>query len=167
MLLFEVRRFHLLKIFFEALEALFDLGEVGKHQLELEAFGVARGIDGTGVGNGVVLEGAEDVDEGVHIAEAGEEGGFFEGFLTDGGDVGVFDGGLNEFFGIEEGGETIEPIVGHFGDADVGFAGVAAVFDYGFGEDFKERGFADLREADDAGFHDDPKKDWAESASFR
>ena len=56
------------------------------------------------MGDGVVLEGAEDVDEGVDVAQAGEEGGFLEGFLADCRDVSVFDGGVGGLFGAVEGG---------------------------------------------------------------
>ena len=149
---------HLLEVFFDALQALFDLGEVADHEVEFDVLDVAQGVDGADVGNGVVLEGAEDVDEGVDVAQAGEEGGFLQRLLADGGDVDEFDGGVGGLLGRVEGGELVEALVGHAGHADVRLAGVgvAALFELGLGEDLEQRCLAHLRQADDASLHKRP-----------
>ena len=145
----------LLQVFLDALEALLDLGQVADHQVELDVLDVAQGIDGADVRNGVVFKGAQHVNERVDVAQAGEEGGFLQGFLADGGDVDVFDGGEGGLLGRVEGGELVEPLVGHARHADVRLAriGVAALFELGLGQDLEQRCLAYLRQADDAGFH--------------
>ena len=39
--------------------------------------------------------------EGIDVAEVGEEGGLLESFLADGGNVGVFDLGMDKLAGVE------------------------------------------------------------------
>ena len=53
----------------------FDECEVGEGEFELHGFDVARGVDRLGgVGDGVVVEGSDDVDECVCLAESVQEG---------------------------------------------------------------------------------------------
>jgi len=97
------------------------------------------------------------MDERVDLTEMADVGGLFEGVLSYSADVDVLDGGVGEFLGVVEVGELVEPIVGNFGDSDVGFArvGIGAFGEADFGEDSEERGLADLGKTDDAGFHGD------------
>ena len=71
--------------------------EVADHQVELDVLDVAQRIDGADVGDGVVFEGAQHVDQRIHVAQAGEERGLLQRLLADGGDVGVFHRGVDGF----------------------------------------------------------------------
>ena len=64
------------------------------------------------------------MDQGIVVAEVGKKSGLFERFLADSGDVGILDGGINNFLGVVQGGELIETIVGNFGDAEMRLAGI-------------------------------------------
>ena len=94
--------------------------------------GVAQGIDGPDVRDRVVVEGAQNVSEGVDVAKVGEEGGLLQRLLADGGNVGVLDLRMHELARVEQLGKAVEAVVGNGGDADVGLAriGVAAVARY-------------------------------------
>jgi hypothetical protein len=129
----------LLEVFFETFEALLDLAEVADDEVEVDVLDVAEGVDGAYVGDGIVLEGAQDVNERVDVAQAGEEGGFFEGLFADGGDVGVFDGGVGCLFRVVKGREFVESGVRYSCDADVLLAGigVSLLFEFGLGEDLE------------------------------
>ncbi len=62
-----------LEIFFQALQTLFHLGQVADHQIEFDVLDIAKGIDGANVRNRFVFEGAQYVNQCVHIAQAGQE----------------------------------------------------------------------------------------------
>ena len=64
------------------------------------------------------------MDQRVDLAEMADVGSLFEGVLSDGTDVDVFDGGMGELLGMVEVGEFVEALVGDFGDSDVGLAGL-------------------------------------------
>ena len=136
---FEFAGAALLEVLLEALEALLNLAEVADDQIEIDVLDVAQGIDRADVGDGIVLEGAQDVDERVDVAQAGEESSFFEGFFADGGDVGVFDGGVGGLFGAVEGGELVEAGIRNSGDADVLLAGIGVglLLELGLGENLE------------------------------
>ena len=93
--------------------------EVGEDELELEHLRVAQGVDrAVGVGDGVRLEGAHHVDEGVHPAQRRQvhEGRALA--LGDAGDVHVLDGGERPLLRLEDLGEAVDAGVGDAGDAD-------------------------------------------------
>ena len=129
----------LLQVLFHALEAFFDLGEIADHQVEFDVLDVAQRIDGADVRNGVVFKGAEDVDQRVDVAQAGEEGGLLEGFLADGGDVDVFDGGVGGLLGRVEGRELVEAFVGNLARRRCGLRAdwSSLVFELCLGEDLE------------------------------
>ena len=89
--------------------------------------------------NGIVLESAQNVDQRVDIAQAGEEGGFLQRFLADGGDVDVLYRGVRGLLGRVEGRELVEPLVGNARHADVRLAGigVATIFELGLGQNLE------------------------------
>ena len=97
--------------------------------------------------DGIVLEGAQNMDERIDVAQTGEEVGLFEGFLADGGDIDVFDGGVGGLLWGIESGELVEALVGHACDTDVGLArvGVAVLLKPRAREDLEQRSLADLR----------------------
>ena len=86
------------EVLFQAFQALLNLRQVADHQVELDVFDVAQGIDGADMGNRIVLEGAQHVDQRIHVAQAGEERGFFQRFLADGGYVNIFNRGVGGLF---------------------------------------------------------------------
>src|SRR5437773_12049794 len=105
--------------------------------------------------NGRIIEGTHDVCQRVHVAQMPEVSAFFQCFLADGTHVDVFDRGMRKFFWLIDRRQAIETIVGDFGDAYVGLAwiGVSMIRKISLGEDSKKRGFADLRQSNDARFH--------------
>ena len=76
------------------------------------------------MGDRVVLKGAQDVYQSIHLAQVADVGGLLERVLADGAHVHVFNGGVRELLRVVQGGESVEAIVGNFGDADVSFARV-------------------------------------------
>jgi hypothetical protein len=105
------------------------------------------------VRDGGIFEKADDVSEGVHLAEFVKEGGILGAVFDEAADVDVFDGGVGGFFRLEKSGKLVETRVGNFGHADmrgrVGGPGIQMCVS----EDFEEAGFSDVREADDSGLH--------------
>ena len=71
------------------------------------------------MGDGLVLKGAQNVNEGVHLAQAGEEGGLFKRFLTDRGHIDEFYGGEGRFLWGVEIRELLQTFVGYAGHADM------------------------------------------------
>ena len=119
---FQFRRLHLLQIFFQALETFFDLAEIADHEIELDVLDVAQGIDLRHERNRGIFENADHVGERVDLTQMADVGGLFQRVLADSADVDVFDGGVGQFLGVVERGQTVEAVVGNFGDADVRFA---------------------------------------------
>ena len=83
------------------------------------------GSIGPNVRNGVVLEGANHVRQGVHIAQVGGESSFVQRLLAERRDVSILDAGVHQLLGVVERGQAIETIVGDFGDAEMGLARIA------------------------------------------
>ena len=73
---FEFRRLHLLEIFFQALQPLFDLAEIADHQVELDILDVAQGIDLRHQRNRGVFEHAHHVGERIDLAKVADVGSF-------------------------------------------------------------------------------------------
>ena len=163
MLFLDLGRFLFLQVLLHALESAFDLDKVADDEIGFDVACVAKGIDRTDVRNGVIFESAKYVRKSVNVAEVGEEGGLFQRFLADGGNVGVLDLGVYEFARVEKLGETVEAIVGNGGDADVGFAriGEGAIGNVRLGENLEQRCFADLREAYDSSLHMKVRGSWS------
>jgi len=99
---FQFGRLHLLQIFFQALQPLFDLAEVAHHQVELDVPDVAQRIDRTHVRDRIVLECPQHVDERIHLAQMTDVGGFFQRVLADRAHVHIFDRGVRQFLGVIE-----------------------------------------------------------------
>ena len=75
---FEFRRLHLLEIFFEALEPLFDLAKIADHQVELDVLDVAQRIDLAHVRNRGIVEDPDHVGERIHLPQMADVGGFLQ-----------------------------------------------------------------------------------------
>ena len=137
----------------------FDQGEVGEGEFELHGFDVAGGVDALGgVGDGVVVEGADDVDQGVEQAESVEEsvGRRFAAAAQCAGEAcaGEIDdvqGGGSGLARAVEVGESLESFVGRRHDAFVGVLVCAeAGGAVGAGEGVEESGLAGAFEADES-----------------
>ena len=123
-------------------------------QIEIEVLDVAERIDLAHVRDGWIVEGADHVREGIHIAEIGSEGRLLQRLLADGRDVGVLHPCVDELLRIEEHRQFVEPLIGDDRHAEVGFSRVrGSVGDIGFRQHDEERGFAYLRQAYNSGFH--------------
>src|SRR3954470_24288962 len=86
-------------------------------------------------------------------------GTLFQSFLPNGADVHIFDRGVSQLLRAVERRQLIEPLIRHLCHPDVGFAwiGICLSRKMGFSENAKQRGFAYLRQANDASFHKDKK----------
>ena len=150
--------FLFLEVLVEAFEAAGDLIEVAEYQFEFEIGGVAERVDTAGgVGNGRIVENAQDVGDGVHFAERSKQGGVARAvFLRplQAADVHVLHCRVGDFSRLVKSGELVEARLGNFGDADVSGRGGGLGVEMGFREDAEEGGFADLWQADDAGLHE-------------
>ncbi len=100
-----------------------------------------------------LFEGAQHVNQRVHIAQAGQERGLFQRLLPDGRHVNKFNRCVGGLFRRVERRELIQPLVGHARHADVLLARVAAILEFGLGKNLEQRSFAHLRQADNASLH--------------
>ena len=145
----------LLQILFHAFQTFFDLRKVADHQVEFNVLDVAQRVDGPYMGNGVVFERAQYVDERIDVAQAGEERGLLQRLLPNGGHVDVLHGGEGGLLRRVERGQLVKPLIGHAGHPDVRLArvGVAPLLELGLGQNLEQRCLAHLRQADNASFH--------------
>ena len=103
----------------EPLDAALGHRQVGEHELEVEPLEVARRVDAAvGMRVGRVLEGADDVEQRVGVAQPGEVVGrqllgpdVALGRGRRRGQVGVGDVGLDDLLGLEDRGQRVEPRV--------------------------------------------------------
>ena len=142
----------------DAFEALLDEGGVGEGELELHGGRVAGRVHGAlGVGDGLVGEGADDVDEGVAAGELCEELRGRALAVAEGlaGEVDVADVGEGELLRVEELRELVEAFVGDLDDADVGLdaGAVRARLRVALRDGVEDGGLAGALEADDAEIH--------------
>ena len=143
-----------------SLDALFDLGEIGEGELHVDDLDVAQGIDGfVDVGDVVVVETADDVDDGVNLADVGKElvaeAFAFTGALDEPGDVDEFVSRGEDVFGAGDFGEDFQARVGNADHADVGFDGAKGEVGrlrLGIGDDgVEEGGFPDVWQSYNSG----------------
>ena len=146
----------------EPLEAALGHGQVGEHELEVEPLDVASGVDApVRVRVGRILERADDVEQGVRVAQPGEVvGGQLLGpdvalaRRRRGRQVDVRDVGLDDLLRLEDAGQRVEPGVGHLDDADVeGDAAVAAGLGVAAGQRVEDGGLARSGKPDDGDLH--------------
>lgn len=144
--------------FFNALFFLaFEGGKVGKDEFSINDLDIAEGIDGTHVVDDVfVLETTNDMNDGINLANVGEEfvakALAFAGSGDEAGDIDEFDGGGNDAVGFGDFAEGFEAGVGHLNDADVGIDGTKGVVGglgfTGTGERVEEGTLSNVRETD-------------------
>ena len=136
--------------------------QVGEHELEVEPLEVAGRVDApVGMRVGRVLEGADDVEQRVGVAQAREVVGrqllgpdVALGRGRRRGQVGVGDVGLDDLLGLEDRGQRVEPRVGHLDDADVeGDPAVAAGLGVAPGQGVEDGGLARSGKPDDGDLH--------------
>ena len=147
-------RLHLLQVFFDALQSLLHLPEIVDDQIEVDVLDVAQGIDASDVRNGIVFEGADHVGQRVDVAQVGGEGRLVQRLLAERGNVGVLHAGMDQFLGVIECGQAVEPVVRDLGDAEVRLARIAALRDLLLGQHDEQRSLAYLGQANDSGFHE-------------
>jgi hypothetical protein len=149
----------------EAGEALLDDGEVAEHQLEVERLDVAGWVHRTvRVRVAGVLEGADDVDEGVGLGQVAEElaaHALLGHALGDAGHVEVLDIGGDGPLGLEHVGQDVEPGIRDLDGGQVrlvGGAGEAADGRLGAGQRVEDGRLPGAGQADDdeLGGHGDP-----------
>ena len=136
----------------DAVLPLFDRFEIGEDQLKVDGLDVPHGIDGAfDMGDVFILETADNVHDRVHLADVREE--FIAEPLAaartlhEPCDVHEFDDGGRHLFARIEGGETVEPFVGHGDHADVGLNGAEGIIcrlGTGAGNGVEQGGFADI-----------------------
>ena len=158
---FQIGSAHLLQVFFQALQPFFDLPQVTDHQVEIDVLDVAKWIDRPDVRNGRIIEGADHVGQGVHIAQVPDVGAFFQSFLANGAHVHIFDRCVSQLFRVVKRRQAVEALVRNFGHPDVGLARVRVglVGKMRLGENAEQRSLAYLRQANDASFHRDQEDD--------
>ena len=146
----------------EPLEPPIDQRQVGEHELEVELLEVAPGVDRSlRVRQRVVLERANDVEQRVGVAQAGEMlGGQLLGpdaTLRRGrrrGQVDVRDVGVDDLLRLEDLGQAVQPLVGHLDDADVeGHPAEAAGLGVAAGQRVEDGGLARSGKPDDRDLH--------------
>ncbi len=143
----------------DLLQALLDGLQVGQDQFGGDDLDVPHRVNVAGDVDDVrVFEAADDMDEGVHLADVAEElvaealavGGAFD----EAGDVHELEGGGDLGVDLGDFGELGEARVGHADDAEVGFDGAERVILrrglVGAGDGVEEGGFPHVRETDDA-----------------
>ena len=94
----------------------------------VDDFLVAHGVDGAvHVGDVVVVEAAEHVQDGIRLADVGEElvaqSFTLAGSLDESGDVDDFHRRGDDSSRVDQFGEFVQPLVGDGDDADVGLNG--------------------------------------------
>lgn len=155
-----------LRLFVAAAGLLLELGflffervHVGEEELGIDDLDVADGVDGVAdVFDVGVLEAADDLDDGVDLADVGEEliaeAFALAGACDEAGDVDELEDGGDGFFAGGELGEGVEAGIGDGDDAFVGFDGTEPVVGghglTGFGEGVKEGTFAYVGETNNA-----------------
>ena len=138
--------------------ALIDGVEVGEEELGVDDVDVVEGVDAAGdVDDFGVVEAADDVADGVGGADVAEElvaeTFTFGGAFDEAGDVDELHGGGDEAFGMDEIGDSGEPLIGHGDDAGVGLDGAEGVVGslrFGRGEGVEDGALADIGQADDS-----------------
>ena len=112
----ELRRLHLFQIFFNALQAFFNLSQIADHQIEFDILDVAQRINFSYVRDGRIVEHPDHVSQSINLPQMPDVAAFFERVLADGPDVHIFDGGMRQFLGIVERSQLVETLVGNFGE---------------------------------------------------
>ena len=152
---FQLWSAHLLQIFFQTLQPLFDLAKIADHEVEIYVLDIAKRIDRPDVRNGWIVKRPHNVRQCVYIAQVADVSAFLKRFLPDCPHVHILNGGVSEFLGIIKSGQAIKAVVRYLGHPDVSLTriGICLVGKIRFGENSEKRCLAYLGQANDAGFH--------------
>ena len=139
-------------------QPVFDRFEVLELQLGVDDTLVAHGVDrAVHMGDVAVVEAAQYVDDGVRVADVGEElvaqSFAFRRAFDQSGDIDDFDGGRNHPLGFVDLGQPDEPPVGDGDYAHVGFDGAKGKVSrlrLRVGQAVEKGRFADVRKTHDA-----------------
>ena len=148
---------------FQLGQAVFQMLDVGQHQLDLDRLHVGDGVDLAGhVDHVGILEAADHLQNGVDLADVREklvaEALALAGTLHDAGDIDQLEGGGDHLLWRDVFRDPRQAIVGHAHHPLVGLdraeGVVRALRGLRHGERVEEGALADVRESDDACFHD-------------
>ena len=143
------------------LDALLHRVEIGQDQLGDDDLDVADRVNGAHrVGGVVVLKAADDVHDGVDLADVGQklvaEALALAGTGDETGDIEELDGRRDDHAGLEDLFEMGQAVVGHVDDTDVGFNGAERIVRdrrlVRAGNRVEEGGLSRVGQPDDAGF---------------
>jgi hypothetical protein len=140
-----------------AIERALDGGEVGQRQFGEDRFDVGQRIDAPrDMDDVVVLEAADDADDGIGFADIGQElvaqAFAFRGAGDQAGDIDELDDRRLDALRLDDRRDLLQARIGHFDNADVGLDGAEGIVlggDAGLGQGIEEGGLADVRQADD------------------
>ena len=135
--------------------------DIGENQLGLDGVDIAGGIDAAiHMDDVFILKAAHHMDDGVHLADVGEElvaqALAVARALDQAGDVHEFQRGRGVFFGVVHLREHVQPFVRHGDHAGVRLDGAKRVIRRlraRAGDGVKQRALADVRQTDNAQFH--------------
>ena len=132
--------------------------EVGEHELGLDRLGVGDRIDAAfDMGDVAALEAAQDVDDGVDLADVGEElvaeALALRGAADEAGNVDELELGLDLAGRPGDLGDPVEPRIGHRDPPDIGLDRAERIIGRlrrrGLGQRVEQGRLADIRQPDD------------------
>ena len=77
------------------------------------------------MGNRRIHERAHHVSQRVHLPQVADIGALLQSVLPDCAQIDVFHRSMCQFLGIEERGQPVQPVVRHFGDANMRLARIS------------------------------------------
>ena len=139
--------------------ALLEALEVGEHQLGLDRLGVGDGIDpALDMGDVAAFEAAQHMDDGVDLADVGEElvaeALALRGAADQAGNVDELELGLDLVGRFGDLGDPVEPRIGHRDPPDIGLDRAERIIGRlrrrRLGQRVEQGGLADIRQPDDS-----------------
>jgi hypothetical protein len=140
-----------------AIERALDRGQVGQRQFGEDRFDIGQRVDAPrDMDDVVVLEAADDADDGVSFTNIGQElvaqAFALRGAGNQAGDIDELDDRRLDALRFDDGRDLLQAGIGHFDNADVGLDGAEGIVlggDAGLGQGIEEGGLADVRQTDD------------------
>ena len=139
----------------------FESSQVGEHEFGIDDLDVTNGIDRSGdVVDVRTLKAADDLNDGVHLADVAQElvaeTLALAGSCDEAGDIDKLNRGGKDFFLLRNGGEFLQAVIGHVDDTDVRFdraeREVSRLGFAGASDGVEEGGFTDIGQSDDSSF---------------
>ena len=150
-----------LRIFLRLAHALGDRLQVGEHEFGRDHLDVTHRINAAhGMDDIGILKAADDLHDGVDLADGGEklvaQAFTFAGAGDESGDINKFDRGRHDDIGFRDGLQDVRALIGYDHDADIRVDRAERVIRglglAGTGEGVEKGGFTHIGESDDAGF---------------